>query len=63
MIPNSLKERGAPQSGAPFFGEDWLKLMNVGPDLGTVPSELLGNFSLLFYDRSEDAVFKTLGVE
>ncbi len=33
------------------------------PDLGTVPSELLGNFSLLFYDRAEDAVFKALGVE
>jgi len=32
-------------------------------DLGTVPTNLLGNFSLLFYDRVEDAVFKALGVE
>ena len=32
-------------------------------DFESVPSEFLGNFSLLFYDRVEDAVFKTLGVE
>lgn len=33
------------------------------PDLGTVPSELIGRFILLFYQSPEDAVFKALGVE
>lgn len=32
-------------------------------DLGTVPAELIGAFSLIFYNSSEDAVFKALGVE
>ena len=32
-------------------------------DLGTVPAELIGAFSLIFYNSTEDAVFKTLGVE
>ena len=32
-------------------------------DLGTVPAELIGAFSLIFYNRAEDAVFKALGVE
>ena len=32
-------------------------------DLGTVPSELIGNFNLIFYSSAEDAVFKALGVE
>lgn len=32
-------------------------------DLGSVPAELIGNFSLLFYKDAEDAVFKALGVE
>ena len=32
-------------------------------DLGTVPAELKGAFSLIFYNSAEDAVFKALGVE
>ena len=32
-------------------------------DLGTVPSELIGCFHLIFYQSPEDAVFKALGVE
>ena len=32
-------------------------------DLGTVPSELVGSFNLIFYSSPEDAVFKALGVE
>lgn len=32
-------------------------------DLGSVPSELMGSFSLIFYSSVEDAVFKSLGVE
>lgn len=32
-------------------------------DLGTVPAELIGCFSLIFYNSVEDAVFKALGVE
>ena len=32
-------------------------------DLGTVPSELVGRFNLIFYQSAEDAVFKALGVE
>ncbi|MBR4984192.1 MAG: protease Lon-related BREX system protein BrxL [Proteobacteria bacterium] len=32
-------------------------------DLGTVPSELIGSFNLIFYNSAEDAVFKSLGVE
>ena len=32
-------------------------------DLGTVPSELIGCFNLIFYQSPEDAVFKALGVE
>ena len=32
-------------------------------DLGTVPSELIGCFNLVFYQSAEDAVFKALGVE
>lgn len=32
-------------------------------DLGTVPSELMGSFSIIFYNNVEDAVFKALGVE
>ena len=32
-------------------------------DLGTVPSELIGCFNLIFYQTPEDAVFKALGVE
>lgn len=32
-------------------------------DLATVPSELVGSFSLIFYSTPEEAVFKALGVE
>lgn len=32
-------------------------------DLGTVPAELIGAFSLIFYNSAEDVVFKALGVE
>ena len=32
-------------------------------DLGVVPPELIGNFSIIFYQSAEDAVFKALGVE
>ncbi len=32
-------------------------------DLAAVPSELIGCFSLIFYQSAEDAVFKALGVE
>lgn len=32
-------------------------------DLSSVPSELMGAFSILFYSSAEDAVFKALGVE
>lgn len=32
-------------------------------DLGTVPSELVGKFNLIFYQSAEDAVYKALGVE
>ena len=32
-------------------------------DLGTVPSDLIGSFNLIFYSSAEDAVFKALGVE
>lgn len=32
-------------------------------DIGTVPSELIGTFNLVFYQDARDAVFKALGVE
>ncbi len=32
-------------------------------DLGSVPSDLVGAFSLIFYSSPEEAVFKALGVE
>ena len=32
-------------------------------DLGSVPSDLVGSFNLIFYNSAEDAVFKALGVE
>lgn len=32
-------------------------------DIATVPSDLVGRFSLIFYSSAEDAVFKALGVE
>ncbi len=32
-------------------------------DLGTVPSELMGAFNIIFYNSPEEAVFKALGVD
>ncbi len=32
-------------------------------DLGSVPAELIGSFSLIFYTTPEEAVFKALGVK
>lgn len=32
-------------------------------DLGTAPADLIGCFSIVFYQSAEDAVFKALGVE
>ena len=32
-------------------------------ELGTVPSELMGSFSIIFYTTPQEAVFKALGVE
>lgn len=32
-------------------------------ELGTVPTDLIGSFNLIFYSSAEDAVFKALGVE
>jgi ATP-dependent Lon protease len=32
-------------------------------DLGSVPSELMGAFSIIFYNSAQEAVFKALGVE
>jgi ATP-dependent Lon protease len=39
-----------------------LPLTSAG-DLGAVPSDLIGHFSIIFYSNPEDAVFKALGVE
>jgi ATP-dependent Lon protease len=33
------------------------------PDIGNVPSDLIGAFSLIFYSTPQEAVFKALGVE
>ena len=37
--------------------------MTSAVDLGTVPSDLIGSFNIIFYSSAEDAVFKALGVE
>ena len=37
--------------------------MTSAADLGSVPSDLVGAFSLIFYSSPEEAVFKALGVE
>ena len=37
--------------------------MTSAPDIGTVPSDLIGCFNLIFYSSAEDAVYKALGVE
>ena len=39
-----------------------LPMVSAG-DLGLVPSDLVGAFSLIFYSSPEEAVFKALGVE
>ena len=40
-----------------------LLLITSAADLGTVPSDLVGAFSLIFYSSPEEAVYKALGVE
>ena len=37
--------------------------MTSAPDIGMVPSDLIGCFNLIFYSSAEDAVYKALGVE
>lgn len=37
--------------------------MTSASELGSVPADLIGGFSLIFYSSAEDAVFKALGVE
>lgn len=37
--------------------------MTSAADLGSVPSDLVGAFSLIFYSSAEEAVYKALGVE
>lgn len=37
--------------------------MTSAADLGTVPADLVGAFSLIFYSSPEEAVYKALGVE
>ena len=37
--------------------------MTSAADIGTVPSDLVGAFSLIFYSSPEEAVYKALGVE
>ena len=37
--------------------------MTAAAELGTVPADLIGCFTLIFYSSAEDAVFKALGVE
>ena len=37
--------------------------MTSAADLGSIPSDLVGAFSLIFYSSPEEAVFKALGVE
>ena len=32
-------------------------------ELGQVPSDLVGAFSLIFYNTAQEAVFKALGVD
>jgi len=37
--------------------------ISSAPDLGMVPSDLVGAFSLIFYSTAQEAVFKALGVD
>ena len=37
--------------------------ITAAASLGTVPSDLVGTFSLIFYSTPQEAVFKALGVE
>ncbi|MGO2138690.1 MAG: BREX system Lon protease-like protein BrxL, partial [Leuconostoc mesenteroides] len=37
--------------------------MTSAADFGTVPSDLLGSFTIIFYNTIEEAAFKALGVE
>lgn len=40
-----------------------LLLITSAADLGCVPSELMGCFSIIFYNSAQEAVFKVLGFE
>lgn len=37
--------------------------MTSAPDLAIIPADLIGSLNVIFYNRAEDAVFKTLGVD
>jgi ATP-dependent Lon protease len=37
--------------------------MTSAVDLGTVPSDLISCFNIIFYQSAEDAIFKALGVD
>ena len=37
--------------------------MTSAGDIGSVPSDLISSFNIIFYNSAEDAVFKALGVE
>ena len=55
----SFISRGCLDSGA----KKVLLPITSAADLGTVPSDLVGAFSLIFYSSPEEAVYKALGVE
>lgn len=44
---------------ANYYGRRGILVVKIG----TVPSDLVGAFSLIFYSSPEEAVFKALGVE
>lgn len=75
---NYLKANGRSISGNIMKTEDLANVLQVcldsgakkvllpitsAADLGSVPSELVGAFSLIFYSTPQEAVFKALGVE
>ena len=75
---NFLKANGKLISGSIIKAEDLANSLQVcldsgakkvllpitsGAELGVVPPELMGNFSIIFYQSAEDVVFQALGVE
>ena len=75
---NYLKANGRSISGTIIKTEDLANVLQVcldsgakkvllpitsAADLGSVPPELVGAFSLIFYSSPQEAVFKALGVE